>query len=68
MVITLSVMPSFTYPSLSLASHGAITTLYRLQLFVCPMNDSVTRVPCLAGFGDGDLRRIHDLHCDLSLS
>jgi hypothetical protein len=27
---------------------------------VYPVNDSVTRVPCLADFDDGDLWRIHD--------
>jgi hypothetical protein len=34
MIITLSVMPPFTYPSLSLASHRAITVLWHLQLLV----------------------------------
>jgi hypothetical protein len=55
MVITLSVMPPFTYPSLSLASHGAIMVIYSLLLFVCPSNDNVTRVSCLVGFRDRDL-------------
>jgi hypothetical protein len=55
MVITLAVMHPFTYPSLSPASHGAITVLYSLQLFVCPMNDNKTCVPCLTGIRDGDL-------------
>jgi hypothetical protein len=68
MVITLSVIPPFTYPSLSLASHGAITVLYSLQLFMCPMNDDATRAPCLTGVGDRDLRRIRDLRHDLSSS
>jgi hypothetical protein len=45
MIIILSVMPPYTYPSLSLASYRAITILYNLQLFVCPMNDNTTRIP-----------------------
>jgi hypothetical protein len=58
----------FTYPSLSLASHGAITVIYHLQLFMCHVNDSATRVPYLSGFGNGDLWHIHDHHRDLSSS
>jgi hypothetical protein len=68
MVITLSIIPSFTYSSLSLASHKAIRVLYRLQLFVCPVNDNASYVPYLTGFGDGDLWCVHDLHRDLSSS
>jgi hypothetical protein len=44
MVIKMSVMPSFTYPNLSLYSHGVITVLYDLQIFLCPMNEDVTCV------------------------
>jgi hypothetical protein len=47
MVITLSVMPMFTYPSLSLASQGAIIVLYSLQLFVCRTTDNTTLSPAL---------------------
>jgi hypothetical protein len=46
MVITMSVMPLFTYPNLSLYSHRVITVLYNLQIFLCPMNENVTRVHC----------------------
>jgi hypothetical protein len=60
-------MPSFIYPSLSLASHEVIMVLYSLQLFVCPVNDNMTYVPCLASNGVGDLQHIHDPH-DLSSS
>jgi hypothetical protein len=44
MVITISVMPPFTYPDLSLCSHGVITILCDLQIFLCPTNEDVTRV------------------------
>jgi hypothetical protein len=44
MIITMSVMPPFTYPSLSLCSHGVITVLYDLQIFPCPTNGDMTRV------------------------
>jgi hypothetical protein len=46
MVITISVLPPFTYPSLSLCSHGVITVLCDLQIFFCPTIGNVTRVPC----------------------
>jgi hypothetical protein len=36
MVITMSVILLFTYPSLSLHSQGIITILYDLQMFPCP--------------------------------
>jgi hypothetical protein len=48
MVITMSVLPPFTYPSLSLQSHGVIIVLCDLQIFLCPTNGYVTRVPCAA--------------------
>jgi hypothetical protein len=46
MIITMSVMPPFTYPSLSLCNHGIITVLCDLQIFSCPTNEDVTRVRC----------------------
>jgi hypothetical protein len=46
MVITMSVLHLFTYPSLSLCSHGAITILCNLQIFLCRNNGNMTRVPC----------------------
>jgi hypothetical protein len=46
MVITMSVTPPFTYSNLSLYSHGVITVLCDLQIFLCPMNEGVTRVHC----------------------
>jgi hypothetical protein len=46
MVITMSILPTFTFPNLSLRSHGVITVLYDLQIFSCPTNGNVTRVPC----------------------
>jgi hypothetical protein len=46
MVITMSVPPPFTYPSLSLRSHGVISVLCDLQIFLCPTNGNVTCVPC----------------------
>jgi hypothetical protein len=46
MVITISVLPPFTYPSLSLCSHGVITVLCDLQIFLCPTIGNVTCVPC----------------------
>jgi hypothetical protein len=66
MIITLSIMPSFTYPSPSLTNHRAITVLYHLQLFVCPVNDSVTCVPCLTGFGDGGISDVSSHHLEAS--
>jgi hypothetical protein len=45
MVITMSVLPPFTYPSLSLCSHKVIIVLYDLQIFPCPTNGNMTRVP-----------------------
>jgi hypothetical protein len=47
MVITMSIMHSFTYPSLSLCSHGIITVLCDLQIFLCPTNGDVTCVHCV---------------------
>jgi hypothetical protein len=44
MVITMSVMPPFTYPNLSLYSHKVITIVCDLQIFPCPTNEDVTRV------------------------
>jgi hypothetical protein len=44
MVITMSVMPPFTYPSLSLCNHGVITVFCDLQIFSCPTNGDVTCV------------------------
>jgi hypothetical protein len=46
MVITLSIMPPFTYHNLSLHSHGVITALCDLQIFMCPINEDATRVHC----------------------
>jgi hypothetical protein len=46
MVITISVMPPFTYPSLLPCSHKVITVLCDLQIFSCPTNGNVTRVHC----------------------
>jgi hypothetical protein len=46
MVITMSVLPPFTYPNLSLRSHGVITVLCDLQIFLFPANENVTCVPC----------------------
>jgi hypothetical protein len=46
MVITMFILPPFTYPSLSLCSHRVITVLCDLQIFLCPTNEDVTRVPC----------------------
>jgi hypothetical protein len=45
MVITMFVLPPFTYPNLSLHSHGVITVLCDLQIFPCLTNESMTRVP-----------------------
>jgi hypothetical protein len=44
MVITMFIMPLFTYYSLSLCSHGVITVLCDLQIFLCLTNGDVTRV------------------------
>jgi hypothetical protein len=46
MVITISVLPSFTYPSLSLCSHEVITVFYDLQKFLCPTIGHTTCVHC----------------------
>jgi hypothetical protein len=46
MVIIMFVVPLFTYPSLSLCSHGVIIVLCDLQIFPCPTNGDVTRVHC----------------------
>jgi hypothetical protein len=46
MVITMSALPPFTYPSLSLCSHGVIIVIYDLQIFSCLTNGNVTCVPC----------------------
>jgi hypothetical protein len=40
-VITMSVMPPFTYHN-----HMAITVLRDLQIFPCPMNEDAMRVHC----------------------
>jgi hypothetical protein len=45
MVITMSVLSPFTYPSLSLRRHGFITVLCDSQIFMCPTNGNVTHVP-----------------------
>jgi hypothetical protein len=45
MVITMSALPPFTYPNLSLNSHGVITVLCDLQIFSCLINENVTHVP-----------------------
>jgi hypothetical protein len=46
MVITMSILPPFTYPNLSRRSHGVITVLCDLQIFLCLTNGNVTCVPC----------------------
>jgi hypothetical protein len=46
MVITMSVLPPFTYPDLSLRSHGVITVICDLQIFLYPANENMTCVPC----------------------
>jgi hypothetical protein len=38
----------FTYPSLSLRSHGVTIVLYDLQMFLCLTNSDATRVYSLA--------------------
>jgi hypothetical protein len=48
MVITISVMPPFTYPNLSLCSHEAIRVLCDLQMFPCPTNEEATCIHCAA--------------------
>jgi hypothetical protein len=53
MIITISVMPRFTYPNLSLCSHGIIRVLCDLQIFLCPSNGDVTRVHCAATLETG---------------
>jgi hypothetical protein len=40
----MSVLPPFTYPNLSPRSHGVITVFCYLQIFLCPMNEDMTRV------------------------
>jgi hypothetical protein len=47
MVITMSIISPFTYPSLSLCSHGVITVLCDLQIFPCPTNEDATHVHCV---------------------
>jgi hypothetical protein len=47
MVIIISIMPLFTYPSLSPCNHGVITVLCDLQIFLCPTNGDVTCVHCI---------------------
>jgi hypothetical protein len=44
MIITMSVILLFTYPNLSLDSHGVITFIWDLQIFLCPMNKDVPHV------------------------
>jgi hypothetical protein len=44
MIITMYVMPPFTYPNLSLYSHRVITVICDLQIFSCPTNEDVKRV------------------------
>jgi hypothetical protein len=46
MVITMVVMPPFIYPNLSLYSHGVITILCDLQIFLHPTNQDATGVHC----------------------
>jgi hypothetical protein len=48
-------MPPFTYPRLLLASHGAITVLQNLQLFLRRANDGATCAHCFMGSSDGGL-------------
>jgi hypothetical protein len=43
-VITISIMPPFTYPNLSLYGHGVITVFRDLQIFLHPTNGNVTHV------------------------
>jgi hypothetical protein len=44
-VITMSVMPPFTYPNMSLHDHGVITVLHDLQVFPCSLNEGTMCVP-----------------------
>jgi hypothetical protein len=46
MVITMSVLPPFTYPRLSLCNHEVITIFCNLQKFLCPTNGHTTCVHC----------------------
>jgi hypothetical protein len=44
MFITMSVMPPFTYPSQWSYGHDVIIVLWVLQIFLCHINQDVTRV------------------------
>jgi hypothetical protein len=44
MVITMSIIPLFTYPTLSLHNHRVIIVLCDLQMFLYPTNKGVTHV------------------------
>jgi hypothetical protein len=46
MVITIFVMPLFTYPNLLLCSHVVITVLCDLQIFPFPTTEYATCVHC----------------------
>jgi hypothetical protein len=48
MVITISVIPLFIYPSLLLCSYRVITVFYDLQIFLYPTNENVTCIHCAA--------------------
>jgi hypothetical protein len=50
----MSIMPPFTYPNLSLCSHGFITVLCDLQMFLCPKNEEATCVHCAAALETGE--------------
>jgi hypothetical protein len=45
-VITMSIMPPFTYPNLSPYSHRVITVIWDLQIFPCPMSEDATCPSC----------------------
>jgi hypothetical protein len=43
-LITISVIPPFTYSSQWPYKHGVITVIWGLQIFPCPMNWDMTRI------------------------
>jgi hypothetical protein len=45
-IITISIMPPFIYPNLSLCTHRVITVLSDFQIFLCPTNEEATCVHC----------------------
>jgi hypothetical protein len=53
MIIIMFVMSPFTYPNMLLYSHGVITVLCDLQIFVSSTNEGATRVHCKAALATG---------------